>query len=236
MKVCDNIFRVTGVEYETNSNIYAITYATGIVLIDAGYQEEQWDRMIKCMKMWDLNLSQVTHVFLTHSHFDHAGNVWRMNQQGIKVLASSDDTQKIEDGNPEMEELFKAKWICGRVDQIISDGDIFEFSGGVKITALETPGHCPGCMSYLIEVKDIKALCTGDMLAIDPVPPEDKVDVGLGYMGSSDFCIKDYIQSLKKITDLEVDVLLPGHYYFYRGENIKQICQKAYEKAKLLEV
>lgn len=234
MKISKGIYKVSGVEYETNSNIYAVSYEGGIVLIDSGYQEEQWERMQAALKLFDMKFEDVTHVFVTHSHFDHAGNVWRFNRAGCRVLASGADADKIEHGNPEMERLFGAAWICGKVDQIIQDGDVFEFPGGVRIVAIATPGHCAGAITYLIETGGEKALATGDLFFIIPHPPEDKDDVELGYMGSEDFDLEQMIASLDRLRNIETDFLLPGHYYTYYGKNIKRICDKAYEQALAL--
>ena len=231
MKITEHLFKIAGVEYGTNSNVYAISYDGGLLLIDCGYQEEQWQRMEQCMEGWGLAMEQVTHVFLTHSHFDHAGNVWRVNELGAKVLASAPDAGKVEHGNPEMEKLFGSEWICGRVDQIIREGERFEFPGSVAIQVLETPGHCQGSLSFLVEVDGLRALCTGDMFFVTPKPPEDSVGVELGYMGSEDFDLQAYIRSLSRIRELEYEILLPGHYYFYRGFFVKEILREAYEKA-----
>lgn len=235
MKLSEHLFQVSGVQYETNSNIYAIQYRDGIILIDCGFQERQWERMKACMDRWNLKLQDVTHVFLTHSHFDHAGNVWRVNRLGAKVLASPDDAEKVEQGNPEMEELFGASWICGRVDQRIQEGDSFSFPGGVRLKVLETPGHSRGSLSFLIEVDGLRALCTGDMFFVTPSPPEDQDDVELGYMGSRDFSLTDFRASLKRIREVEFDLLLPGHYYFYGGAEADRLLAQAYEKAMALK-
>lgn len=235
MKISEHLFQVSGVQYETNSNIYAIQHNQGIVLIDCGFREEQWERLAACMRRWNLKLSDVTHVFLTHSHFDHAGNVWRVNQLGAKVLASADDAEKIEHGNPEMEELFGVPWICGKTDQILKDGDCFSFPGEVWLTVLETPGHSKGSLSFLIEVDGLRALCTGDMFFVAPLPPKDGNEVELGYMGSGDFSLRDFTASLERLQKLKVDLLLPGHYYFYGGEQADRLVARAWEKAKALE-
>lgn len=234
MQISKSIYKVSGVEYETNSNIYAIKYDEGIVLIDSGYQEEQWERVEEAMKWWKMDMTDVTHIFITHSHFDHAGNVCRFNKQGAKVLASAIDKDKIEHGNPEMEKLFGSKWICGKVDEVIVDGQIFEFPGGLKIQALKTPGHCKGTMSYLIETDELRAIAMSDMFFVTPCPPKDRVGVELGYMGSEDFDLDEYIDSLDRISKIDADILLPGHYYTYRGKKVKEICREAYDKAIIL--
>ena len=37
---------------------------------------------------------------------------------------------------------------------------------------------------------------------------------------------------MKQISELDFDLLLPGHYYSYRGVDMKELTRKAYEKAK----
>lgn len=231
MKISESIYKVSGVEYRTNSNIYAVKYEGGIVLIDSGYGKEQWERMNRVLAQWDMKEEDISHVFITHSHFDHAGNVWRMNEIGAKVLASRADAGKIENGNPEMEELFHAKWHYGKVDRIIKEGDEFDFPGNVRIEIMETPGHCEGALSFVIYADGLKAVCTGDMFFIKPLAPEDEVSVELGYMGSSDFSMKDFIRSLKRLSGMDMDIILPGHYYTYNSENAQEICGKAYDSA-----
>lgn len=235
MRLSEQIYKLTGVEYRTNSNVYAVRYDGGLILIDTGFQNEQWERMKLCMSQWKLRLEDVTHVFITHSHFDHAGNVWRANLLGANVFSSEVDTEKIEHGNPEMEKLFEAKWHCGKVDKVIREGDTFEFPGKIKIEVLETPGHCKGALSFRILTDNVKALCTGDMFFIKPKAPEDDVEVELGYMGSEDFCMGEYKQSLKKLEKLDTDLFLPGHYYTYRSDNINEIFKMAYKSAQEIE-
>ena len=232
MKITEHLFQISGVQYGTNSNVYAIQTEKGIVLIDCGYQEEQWQRMLGCMEQWHLDPANIKTVFLTHSHFDHAGNVWRMNQLGADVLASTVAAEKVEHGNPEMEELFGSTWKCGRVTKVIREGDSFTFGKQVKIDVLETPGHSKGSLSFLIAIDGKRALCTGDLFFVKPWPPEDKVDVELGYMGSWDFDMKEYQNSLRRLRDVKADIFLPGHYYFYRGADVRQLFEMACEKAE----
>lgn len=235
MKLTEHLFQVSGVQYGINSNIYALRHKKGIVLIDCGFQKEQWEQMTACMEQWGMRLSDISHVFLTHSHFDHAGNVWRINELGAKVLASRDDAEKIENGNPEMEKLFGANWICGKVDQILRNGDRYSFPGDICCTVLETPGHNRGSLSFLIEVDGKRALCTGDMFFITPCPPKDENSVELGYTGSSDFSLTDYKNSLERLAHLDFELLLPGHYYFYNGPKAQKLVYQAIQKAKELK-
>ena len=202
-----------------------------LVLFDLGYEEKQWKTMEKVMKDWGLADKKRTMVFLTHGHYDHAGNTFRANQEGIEVCGADPDACKIENGYPEMERLFNRAWVCGKVDQRLSDGQRFEFDD-VTVTAYAFPGHSLGSYGYVIEAGGHRALVTGDAFFIRPCPPEDAIDIDLAYMGGEDFDRELFAASLKKMSALHCDILLPGHYYVYYGD-VDALCERAY--AQLME-
>ena len=232
MKLTEHLLKLSGVDYGTNSNSYAAVYDRGIVLFDCGYGEKQWRQMEQVLKDWGYETDQITHAFLTHAHFDHCRNAWRVNELGARLFSSESDRKLIEKGNPESEELFGVPWIPGKVDETVKDGEQFVFSDNLKVTVMETPGHSRGSLTFLVETDGVRALITGDAFWTVPVPPRDVVDVELGYMGSRDFSRRDYLRSMKQISELDFDLLLPGHYYSYRGVDMKELTRKAYEKAK----
>lgn len=234
MKITEHLLKLSGADYGTNSNSYGILYDGGIALIDCGYSELQWQMMEETLNTWGHSLSEVTHVFLTHGHFDHCYNAHRVNALGAKLLTSKADITLIEEGNPESEELFGISWIPAKVTETICEGQVFSFPGA-SVTVMETPGHSMGSLSFLIEVDGIRAVTTGDMFWTIPVPPKDEVTVELGYMGSRDFSMPHFVESLKRISEMDFDLFLPGHYYIYRGPMLKGLTKLAYEKAKALE-
>ena len=235
MKITEHLLKISGVEYETNSNCYALVYDGGIALIDCGYETKQWDTMCRVLSQWNLDMADVTHVFLTHAHFDHGGNARKVNELGARLLTSESDVRLIEEGNPESERLFGSPWIPAKVDQVLRDGDRFSFPGGSRITVLATPGHSAGSLSFLIETDHIRALCTGDMFWTVPKPPLDAISVELGFMGSEDFSLKDYRDSLEKLAKIPCDILLPGHYYFYRGTRVQEVIKEAIDCSRRIQ-
>lgn len=218
MKLSEHLLKISGVEYETNSNCYALLYEGGIALIDCGYSEAQWSRMEAALKRWGHSLDEVTHVFLTHAHFDHGGNAKKVNELGAKLLASEGDVYKIEVANPESERLFGSPLIPGKVDQVLRDGERFSFPGGAAITVIETPGHSAGSLSFLVEADGCRALATGDIFWPVACPPEDRDDVELGFMGSDDFSLDALIASLEELAAVQADILLSGHYHVFFGD------------------
>lgn len=235
MKLTEHLYKFTGVEYETNSNIYGISDGRKIALIDVGYSDLQWNRMSACMECWGLAPSMVSDVFVTHSHFDHARNVWRVNGLGAHVHAGEECVVRIERGDPEMEQLFGVEWIQGQVDDLLHDGDTFDLPAGARLRVMETPGHCEGSLTFLVEVDGIVAAMTGDMFFVVPAPPEDTVDVELGYAGGSDFSRDALVESLRRLCGERVDILCPGHYYTYQGEHMAEVLRGAYNQACRME-
>ena len=230
MKISEHIYKTSGVEFSTNSNTFLFEDGDELVLFDSGYEAKQWNAMNETMKMWNLDRKKISKVFLTHGHYDHAGNTFRANEAGIEVYAADPDAAKIENGYPEMEKLFQRKWITAKVDHRLRDGQIFRFENG-HLEAYSAPGHSEGSFAYVMETDGHRFLITGDMFYVRPLPPEDDIELELAYMGGEDFSMENYMDTLKKMAGLHCDVLLPGHYYVYYGD-VDALCMKAYQIAK----
>ena len=169
--------------------------------------------------------------FLTHSHFDHIGSVFWLKKafprmdvcansrlatilerpravEVIKMLSkSAEDMVRGEvkiDGNLPGFEPFG-------IDRPVSDGDRIGIGDGLSVEVYATPGHTRDCMSYYIPER--KILIASEALGI---PVED------GYI-YTDFLIgyDVYIESVKKLGTLDVDVLCFGHSFVYTGEDAK---------------
>src|SRR5206468_11878654 len=73
---------------------------------------------------------------------------------------------------------------------------------GLKVRALRIPGHTYGSMAWHFEKSGKTFVPFGD-----PIMPHGV----LGYSGSVNFSARDVFSSLKKLRDLQVDYVLPGH-------------------------
>lgn len=232
MKITERIYKTSGVEYGTNSNTFAVDTPEGVVLLDLGYETKQWETVQGVLKQWLPHAGRPVCAFLTHGHYDHAGNTYRANEAGVPVYSADPDAYKIANGYPEMEKLFGRPWVTGRVDSLLEDGQEFLF-GDVKVTAYAAPGHSMGSFAFVVEADGHRALCTGDMFFVRPLPPEDAVDLDLAFMGGEDFSLPHFTETLRKMAQLHCDILLPGHYYVYYGD-VDALCAKAAEMAEKL--
>lgn len=134
--------------------------------------------------------------FLTHAHFDHAGNAKKIQDDGAKIYISKIDAPKLlnEDN---LSGDFGRKFDYLTADVLISDGDEFDICG-IKIKAIATPGHTDGSMCFVSE----GYLFTGDTLFHLSVGRTDFKS------GSRD----DIVKSVKKLFALAGDYdVLPGH-------------------------
>lgn len=228
MRLTEHLYQTSGVFCGTNSNTFAVDAGERLVLLDLGFRDTQWRAIQSTLRHWGLAEKPVSHAFITHGHYDHAGNTARANELGIRVIAADPDASRIEEGYPEMEELFGVPWECGLVDERPFDGQQWHFgeNGLCTVTALSAPGHSGGSFAYIIEIDGHRALCTGDMFFIRPKPPEDDIELELAFMGGSDFSREDFKGTLLRMAGTHCDMLLPGHYYVWYGDT-DGLCRRA---------
>ncbi|WP_338415472.1 MBL fold metallo-hydrolase [uncultured Sphaerotilus sp.] len=108
--------------------------------------------------------AQVQWLLETHVHADHLSAApWLQAQLGgqIAIGAQITTVQKT------FGTLFNAEpGFCrdgSQFDHLFRDGDTFAI-GGLRATAMHTPGHTPACMTYLVEDGDAHAAFVGDTL------------------------------------------------------------------------
>ncbi|MBF0099930.1 MAG: MBL fold metallo-hydrolase [Desulfobacterales bacterium] len=174
--------------------------------------------------------------FLTHSHFDHCGSVAYFKQQYPELTAFASGVAQKVFNKPSaislMKKLTRAAadithhyfgitveqietypFIPFTIDQAIHDDGI-EICAGSEVTVrgIPTPGHTRDCISYYIPEK--KLLFSSEALGIaDPT----------GYIFSEFLIDYDmYLESAKRLQELDVDILCIGHNYVYKGESAKQ--------------
>lgn len=132
---------------------------TEAILIDPGGPEARTIALE--LKTQDI---EVTHVLVTHGHFDHLG--WAPEVQkvieGAKVFLHRDERDIFEQFL-DMTRFFgiKTPEPLREPDVWLSDGQVLELSG-IRIRVVHTPGHSPGSVTYVIE--DVKEAYVGDCI------------------------------------------------------------------------
>lgn len=117
-------------------------------------------------KCQSLNLKP-EYVLLTHGHYDHIGGCRALSQAGAKIICGEEEKDLIfSDGN---RAIFHGITIPEfPIYKTVKDGEKFTLCG-IDFTAIATPGHTAGGISYLTG----DALFTGDTLFFESVGRTD---------------------------------------------------------------
>lgn len=225
-KIAENIYRKV-VPLPNNPlrgiNVYIITGEKNL-LIDTGFNRPECEAALQ--EAFDVLGIQKTDLFITHLHSDHCGLICKFAKENSIVFAGETDGELInfEAGNlywrmlddvfikhgfPRADfgrntDIHPGRKYCheGRVDfTYVNEGDVLEY-GGYRLQAVETPGHTPGHMCLYDAEK--KLLFCGDHI-LGTITPNICIELGV------EDPLRDYLDSLKKIEKLNVDLLLTAH-------------------------
>jgi hydroxyacylglutathione hydrolase len=133
-------------------NFFVYWSEAAIFCIDTGFGKSLVRGQLRTIGIDPLS---VTHVFLTHSDFDHAGGLALF--ENAQIYLSSDEEQMITGKKARMMG-FVRNFRINRTYNLLEDNEVVTV-GSIKIRAIATPGHTPGSMSYLV---DESVLFVGD--------------------------------------------------------------------------
>lgn len=142
------------------------------------------------------NNLKVTHILLTHGHYDHTGSVNEVAEHyGCTIVGGAKEMRVFTDPS-----INCSHFCCGDIiihpDVQVKEGDVVKV-GDMEFEVLETPGHTEGSLCYIC--KD--TIFSGDTLFQGSC---GRTDLPTGNWN-------DIIQSLKKLA------ALPGDYQVYSG-------------------
>lgn len=181
------IKRIPAGIYAANCYLIADEDTREAIVLDPGGDE---DDIIKAILE---NQLEIKAVLLTHGHIDHVGAVKSICENyKVKAYISEKDVQLMEKGS----------YVFGNIKDVekvyIKDNEVIKF-GSIEVKSIETPGHTPGGLSFLIG----ENLFTGDTLFS-------------GSIGRTDFEGGDYDTIIKSIIEKLIPlgdnvVVYPGH-------------------------
>ncbi|MEI6520290.1 MAG: MBL fold metallo-hydrolase [bacterium] len=178
---------------------FAILGTSGVVIVDpgSGYFE---DEVIAGLREAGASPEDVCAILITHCHSDHAFGTDCWQKRGARLMASAPTAKAMRECAPliwcEHTELITPVII----DDVLADGQILNIAG-LRITCVTTPGHTPGCMSYLLDDDDGITAFTGDMLMPGSQP---------GWAGV-DFSGEALLDSLQRLQKYNIRKVYPGH-------------------------
>ncbi len=210
-RVSENVYQIGGNSYSSGGDccVYLINSSENI-LIDSGIGRNP-QQLIDNIYEVGIEPDDIKYLVLTHCHIDHTGGASYLKDKiKIKIIAHIMDSEAIENGDRIMT---AASWYNiipypVKMDFILEGEDGFLPTSMQNIKWIHIPGHTPGSIAILFESEDKKILFGQDIHG--PLDPS---------FGSSR---SDYKESLKKLIDLDADILCEGHYGIIRGRsNIK---------------
>ena len=193
-------------------NIYLIDGGSEYALIDVGFLDELSD-VLELIRQMNFSLSGCKFIIATHADADHTQGLARAREVlKCKVVAHPKSVAPLE----EADELLTYARIDAqnihipmpkcKVDMTIDEGDVLTI-GDRRLDVWSTPGHTAGQLAFRMG----NLLFSGDNIFRDGC-----VGVIDAHHGSS---LVDYIESLSRIRNSDVEYLLPSHGPIFRKDN-----------------
>lgn len=190
------VYQINSSPYDANAYLVE---AGRSVLIDvgmsAGYVLDTLSLFVEPDDIWE--------IILTHAHYDHWGGVLEVSRQtraGIAIHRA--DAELLSDDISSAASMFGARSAGFKPDRLLEGGNLIDLGDGSSLEVFHTPGHTPGgiCLYH----SDSGSLFSGD--TVFPA----------GGFGRTDMPGGDHrllVDSLMRLTELDVKVMYPGHGY-----------------------
>lgn len=234
-------------------NSYLVRNNGRALIIDTGMNRPECEEVMRnSLRYLDVNLKK-TDFFITHCHVDHTGLMAKLIGDDSKVyfngtearIMNADDEGRQARGEKQNSAYLRAGYPPDVLEQsvnshparrfggrrrydftILADGDLLEV-GDYTFRVIETPGHSPDHLC-LYEEKQ-KVLISGDHILFDITP-------NIAYWPELDNPLEAYLNSLEKVNELDVDVVLPGHRSLAEGQKDRIRELKEHHRERLQEV
>ncbi|GII92534.1 MBL fold metallo-hydrolase [Sinosporangium siamense] len=215
--------------------VYALEVPGGVVLVDAGWDtDEAYTALCDGLATAGYAITDVKGVLVTHIHHDHYGLAGRVRESSgawvglhpadaalldgdldddrLNAAIAQERSSLVRVGAPPealeglagMAKMFREYMSLPRPDRLIEDGERLDLRGW-NLQALWTPGHSPGHLCFV--EPDRRLLFSGDHV-LPKITPIVAV-----HARSTANPLADYLDSLAKVRDMEVEEVLPAHEY-----------------------
>jgi glyoxylase-like metal-dependent hydrolase (beta-lactamase superfamily II) len=188
--------------------------------------------------------------FITHMHADHSGLVSILAREGARIYFGRADADVIRSTTPEhWDRMIDFASKCGFPREeleraignhpgrryspnnslnfcILKDGDTIDI-GDYLFECIETPGHTAGHICLYEPTK--KIFICGDHILFDITP-------NITLSSEERNPLKEYLISLDRVYNLDVELVLPGHRSTFRNQKERIQELKQHHQTRLEEV
>jgi hydroxyacylglutathione hydrolase len=181
--------------YENNCNTYLIRGEL-TVLIDPGHSRHI-PNLFEQMEGDGIAPEEIDLLILTHCHPDHFEGLDAFMNQSVKIAMNQEEERYLRESGKLLFEMMGQPMPEFRIDFYLKEGELH--LGKKLFQIYQTPGHSPGSIS--IYWPERKVLFTGDL-------------VFYGGIGRTDFLegnSKLIKESIERMSQLDIELLLPGH-------------------------
>ena len=215
MKLAENLYVYEWTNYfENNCNSFFIGGSVG-ALVDPGLGKHLPD-LLKRMAKDGIKKEDIKVVVNTHSHPDHYEASALFDSTQVKIALSEIEMEFMKGPGAYLYQLFGLKAPVVDVNLPLKEGEL-NLNGEVFLVSI-VPGHSPGSVGLYWPAK--KALFPGDVIFQMNVGRSD-------FPGGDSKLLKE---SIRKLSKLDMEYLLPGHMGMVTGKaNVKKNFDKVIE-------
>nr|AIA11905.1 SubclassB3_beta_lactamase [uncultured bacterium] len=190
--------------------VYLIATPEGHIVIDGGVKGSI-PAIEGSIRALGFKPEDIKILLTTQAHYDHVASMayfQRLSKARVEVMAG--DAKLLESGG-EADYLAaewgaKARFERVKATRILKDGDKVTL-GGVTLTARHTPGHTPGCTTFIMDVP------AGGRAYNVVFPGSMTINSGTRLVGKESYpgIARDYARSLDFLESLKPDIILMAH-------------------------
>ena len=188
---------------------YLITTPAGHILLDGGMPSSAKDLEASIRKL-GFKPEDIRILLITHAHVDHAGTTAyfkRLSDAQVTVMARDVDNLK---SGGKTDPTYAAQpafyFPPVKADRVLKDGDTVTL-GNVTMTARLTPGHTPGCTTWITNVADGGTNYSVVFPGSSNVNPGMHLVVNPSYHGIAD----DFRKTFTVLASIKPDIWLAPH-------------------------
>lgn len=197
--------------------VYLVPHSRGAILVESG-PRSTIQNLIAGLNYHGFDVQDVTDVFLTHIHLDHAGGAGWWAQHGCQIHVHENGAPHLIDPEKLLAsaarlygDMMGTLWgevvpVTKDKITIMHDNEVFKV-GGISIRALDVPGHANHHLAYLTG----DACFSGDIGGIR-LGPQPYLSLP---MPPPDLHLDKWRESIKYIQKFDPTRIIPTHFGIY---------------------